>query len=130
MALDTEADPLVDESEPEDEEDFLDSEDEAYYQAKKDQKRRERDEKASDRLLSTRAKFFKEWKKCWRGSGSLEQRQKDQELKTEDERRKIAREAVREYLRIQRKKERKQQTNMQLEKGVAYANATAGEAKL
>lgn len=101
---DLEADPLVD-SDAED--DFLDAEDEEYYNAKRQQKQRERDEEQADRALSTRAKFFKEWAKCWKGPNPEQRRLQEQELKAQDERRKIAREAVREYLRIERRKARK-----------------------
>ena len=130
LALDAEANPLVEESESEGEEDFLDSEDEAYYQAKKDQKRRERDEKEADRLLSTRAKFLKEWKNCWRGNGTVEQQRKERELKEQDERRKIAREAVRQYLTMERKKARKGQAKKESEMELpTYSNAVAEGAK-
>ena len=93
-----ESDRLVEPSESENEEDFLDSEDEDYYRAKQDRKREERQEREADLLLGTRAKFFKEWKKCWK-TGDKTQLAKERELKEQDERRKIAMEAVREYLR-------------------------------
>lgn len=105
-----EANPLVDSSDSEPDDEFLDSEDEAYTRDKRDQKRREREETEADWRLTTRCKFFKEWKKCWKGGeGTKEQLAKDRELKEQDERRKIAREAVREYLRVERKKARKAQ---------------------
>lgn len=105
-----EANPLVDSSDSEPDVEFLDSEDEAYVRDKRDQKRREREETEADWRLTARSKFFKEWKKCWRGGeGTKEQLAKDRELKEQDERRKIAREAVREYLRVERKKARKAQ---------------------
>jgi signal transduction histidine kinase len=91
-----------------DPDDCLDSEDEEYYSARREQKRREQEEKITDQQLSTREKFFKEWKKCWRGPpGTKEQLTRERELKETEERRKIAREAVREYLRMERRKERK-----------------------
>lgn len=106
---DVEADRLVDsaedDSDPETE--FLDSEDEEYYNLRRQARTREREEREADLRLSTRAKFFKEWKKCWGGAGTVEQRKKDQEFKEQEQHRKIAREAVREYLRIERKKARK-----------------------
>ncbi|KIW73093.1 hypothetical protein PV04_01237 [Phialophora macrospora] len=91
-----------------DPEDYLDSEDEEYYSARREQKRRQQEEKVADRQLSTWGKFFKEWKKCWRGPpGTKEQLAKERELRETEERRKIARQAVREYLRMERRKERK-----------------------
>jgi len=102
-----EADPLVKDSESEDEE-ILDSEDEEYYNAKREQKRREREEKLADWQLSTRAKFGKEWKKCWCGpAGNKDQLAREKELKEQEDRKKIAREAVREYIRGERRKARK-----------------------
>ncbi|KAK5190149.1 Ribosomal lysine N-methyltransferase 4 [Exophiala xenobiotica] len=120
-----EADRLVEDSESGNEEEFLDSEDEDYYRAQQDRKREERQEQEADLLLSTRAKFFKEWKKCW-STGDKIQLAKERELKEQDERRKIAREAVREYLRIERRKARmagtKSEAGMELP---SYGNAVA-----
>lgn len=104
---DPEADHLVDsadDSEPETE--FLDSEDEEYYNTKNQRRTREREERDADLRLSTRAKFFKEWKKCWTGPGNVEQRKQEQEFKEQEQRRKLAREAVREYVRVERKRTR------------------------
>jgi len=126
-----EANRLVEDSDSENEdEEFLDSEDEQYYRAKREQKHRERDEKEADWQLSTNGKFCKEWKRCWTGpAGSKEQLAKERELKEQDERRKIAREAVREYLRIERKKARRAQgSKMEQEAAMelpTYGNAVA-----
>lgn len=91
-----------------DETDFLDSEDEEYYNLKRQRKLQQREERDADLRLTPRAKFFKEWHKCWAGpGGSVEQRRKEQEFKEQEMHRKIAREAVREYLRIERRKARK-----------------------
>ena len=118
-----ESDRLVEPSESENEEDFLDSEDEDYYRAEQDRKREERQEQEADLLLSTRAKFFKEWKKCWK-SGDKTQLAKEREA--QDERRKIAREAVREYLRIQRRKARMTRTKSEAAIELpSYGNAVA-----
>ena len=87
--------------------DFLDSEDEEYYNLQRQQRIQEREEREADLRLSTRAKFFKEWRKCWSGPGTEEQRRKEREFKEQEQHRKIAREAVREYLRVERKKARK-----------------------
>merc|ERR1712098_300133 len=80
---DVEADRLVysteDESDPDPE--FLDSEDEEYYNLRRQARTREREEREADLRLSTRVKFFKEWKKCWRGAGTVEQRLMDREFK-------------------------------------------------
>lgn len=106
-----ENEPLVEESDSEAEDseiEYLDSEDEAYHRAKREQKRKQREEKEADALLSTRAKFIKEWKACWKGPARTEaERVGEQKFKEQEERRKIAREAVREYLRLERKKARK-----------------------
>lgn len=101
-----EADRLVEEGDDDTDEDFLDSEDEEYYNAKREQKREEREGKEADWLLTPGAKFRKEWKKCWK-VGNKANLDKERELREQDERRKIAREAVREYLRLQRRKARK-----------------------
>jgi signal transduction histidine kinase len=105
-----EAEQLVnhEDSEDFDDDDFVDSEDEDYFRTKAEQQRKLREEQALDWQLSTSKKFLKEWKKCWTGSsGVLADQAREKELKEQDERRKIAREAVREYLRIQKKKARK-----------------------
>ncbi|KAJ9608736.1 hypothetical protein H2200_006507 [Cladophialophora chaetospira] len=126
-----EADHLVEDSDVEEDEP-LDSEDEEYYNAKREQKRREREETLLDQQLTTRGKFFKEWKKCWSGpAGGREQLAKEKELKDTEERRKIAREAVREYLRLERKKARRSQSKKHEESGMelpSYGNAV-GENK-
>merc|ERR1711939_1142740 len=105
---DTESSRLIDsaedDSEPETE--FLDSEDEEYYNVKQQRRIQDREEREADMRLTTRAKFFREWKKCWTGPGTPEKRKKDQEFKEQEQHRKIAREAVREYLRIERKRAR------------------------
>ncbi|EXJ64453.1 hypothetical protein A1O7_00789 [Cladophialophora yegresii CBS 114405] len=114
-----------------DPEDYLDSEDEEYYNARREQKRREQEEKIADRQLSTSGKFFKEWKKCWKGpSGTKEQLAKERELKETAERRLIAREAVREYMRMERRKERKtrQQQGVKKEQDDAMELLTYGNA--
>jgi predicted ATP-dependent protease len=99
---------LIDEESDSDAEaDFLDSEDEEYYNIKRERKVKEREGREADLRLSMGAKFVKEWKKCWTGAGSVETRKQEQEFRDEESRRKIAREAVREYLRIERKKARK-----------------------
>lgn len=108
---DVEADRLINsthEEESESETEFLDSEDEEFYNTKRQRKMQEREEREADLRLSPRAKFFREWKKTWTGpGGSVEQRKQEQEFKDEESRRKIAREAVREYLRIERRRARK-----------------------
>lgn len=119
----SEANPLVEEPDSDQEEDFLDSEDEEYYTAKRDQKAKEREEKERDWTLSPRAKFFKEWKKCWK-TGSKDQLIKERELREQDERRKIAREAVREYLRIERRRARKAVSKSETSELPTYSNAT------
>ena len=102
---DLEANASDSDSEP-DAEDILDSEDEAYYAARRSRKQAERDEKDADTGLTFGAKFRKEYKKCWRGSG-MEKVREAQKVTEESERRKIAKDAVREYIRMQRKRERK-----------------------
>lgn len=88
--------------------DFLDSEDEEYYNLKRQRRTQEREEREADLRLTPRAKFFKEWRKCWSGPGGTEEmRRKEREFKEQEQHRKIAREAVREYLRIERRKARK-----------------------
>ena len=125
-AFDAESNPLVDESDSDDEE-FLDSEDEEYYQTKQDDKRKVREETEADWQLTPRAKFLKEWKKIWTGSNNVVNQHKKEQ---EDERRKIAREAVREYLRIERKKARKAATKKQeLMELPSYGNAVAHDTK-
>lgn len=99
---------INEDSDNESDQEFLDEEDEQYYSKKKARKNQEREERQQDLALSVRAKFLKEWKKCWTGpGGNLEERKKEQEFREEEGRRKVAREAVREYLRLQRRKERK-----------------------
>ena len=103
-----EADNLIEDSDSEHEDDFLDSEDEEFYRAKREAKRKEREEKEADWQLSTKRKFFKSWKAVWTGpAGGKAQVLAELGVKDQDERRKIAREAVREYLRLERKKARK-----------------------
>ncbi|OCT53925.1 hypothetical protein CLCR_10878 [Cladophialophora carrionii] len=123
---------LVSDSESDcDPEDYLDSEDEEYYNARREHKHREQEEKIADRQLSTSGKFFKEWKRCWRGpAGTKEQLAKERELKETAERRLIARQAVREYLRMERRKERKtrQQQGAKKEQDEALELPTYGNA--
>jgi signal transduction histidine kinase len=106
-----EAEPFVEDSDSElADEDILDSEDEEYYTAKREQKQKEREERQKDWQLTAKQKFFKEYKKCWTGpAGGRDQLAKEKEMKDQEERRKIAREAVREYLRLERKRARKGQ---------------------
>jgi biopolymer transport protein ExbB/TolQ len=116
-----EAGRLVEES---DEEDYLDEEDEAFHQLKAEQKRVEQEEREADLQLTTTQKFLKEWKKCWNGVGS-ERVQREREIKEGEERRKIAREAVREYLRIERRRARKAQSTKEGMELPTYGNAVA-----
>jgi biopolymer transport protein ExbB/TolQ len=113
---------LVDE--PDDEQDFIDEEDEAFHRAKDEQKRVEREEREADLQITTTQKFFKEWKKIWNGVGA-ERVQREREIKEGDERRKIAREAVREYLRIERRRARKAQSTKDGIELPTYGNAIA-----
>ncbi|KEF60617.1 uncharacterized protein A1O9_02178 [Exophiala aquamarina CBS 119918] len=134
---DAESNPLVEESdsEAEDEIEYLDSEDEEYHLAKREQKLMAREAKEAELLLSTQAKFLKEWKQCWTGPTRTEQqRMKERELKEEEDRRKLAREAVREYLRMERKKASKAQKQEQAQEEVSaglptYGNAVGEKAK-
>ena len=127
-----ESDPLVaDPGADHEEENFLDSEDEAYYQAQQDQERREREEKQADWRLSTRAKFWKEFKRVWR-SASSDEVKRERERKEVEERRKIAREAVREYLRLERRRARRVQARDRKEGAMelpVYGNAFVERAK-
>lgn len=123
---DAENDPLAEDSEDELEVEFLDSEDEEYYVARREQKRKERAKREADLLLSTRRKFIKEWKQCWTGPyATAKERVEEQKMKEHTERRKIAREAVREYLREERKKARKTQ---KLQEEVSMELPTYGNA--
>lgn len=126
-----ESDSEVEDSEIE----YLDSEDEAYYTAKREQKRKQREDKDIDALLSTRAKFIKEWKACWKGPARTEaERVGEQKFKEQEERRKIAREAVREYIRLERQKARKALISQQIKDEGSielptYSNAVEEKAK-
>lgn len=83
---------------PEDDvdDDFLDTEDEEDFKARKA-------EEELDRTLTTRQKFGKEFKKCWNGKGAEEAaRERERE-----ERRKIAKAVAREIERLERRRARK-----------------------
>lgn len=90
------------------EDEFLDAADRRFYAQKQERKLKAQKEREADLRLTFGNKFVKEWKKCWVGSGgSLEERKQEAEFKEEEGRRKVAREAVREVLRLQRRMERR-----------------------
>ncbi|KAJ9656695.1 hypothetical protein H2198_004814 [Neophaeococcomyces mojaviensis] len=97
-------DPLVSKSQSsfEEIEDFLDSEDEAEYREKQE----EEAEEEAEWKLTTKQKFNKEFKKCWTGKAKAE---KEREKKEKEERRKIAKEVVREMMRLEKKRSKKLQ---------------------
>jgi len=105
--LDAESlDPLVSKQTTEtddlEQQDLLDSEDEAEYREKQE----EEAEKEADWKLTPRQKFKKEFKKCWSGKANVE---KEREKTAREERRKVAKEVVREMMRLERKMGRKMQ---------------------
>jgi len=114
------------ESEPlapteEEEDDFLDTEDEADYRAQKV-------EEQADMLLTPRQKFRKEFKKAWSGNGKDAQKQKERE-----ERRKLAKAVAREVERRERRRARQQgQASSSEHEGEglpSYNNAVASDRK-
>ncbi|KPI44135.1 uncharacterized protein AB675_6139 [Cyphellophora attinorum] len=130
MTADPEA-ALESESDSDHESDYLDSEDERNAVSKREQKKKAIEERDADLLLSTSAKFIKEWKSVWRGPGGIEKVRQEAEAKAEVERRKIAREAVREYLRMERKKARKARKAAEQDEQAmelpSYGKAVSGE---
>lgn len=88
--------PLVEpEANPEEEDDFLDTEDEEDFKAKKA-------EEIADRNLTTGQKFRKELKKAWTGNNAKDEQKK----KEREERRKVAKAVAREMDRLERRRER------------------------
>lgn len=81
---------------PQDEPEFLDSEDEAEYR----EQQAEEAEKEAEWSLTTGQKFRKELKKTWVGSAN---KAKVDEKAAKEERKKMAREIVREMMRYQKK---------------------------
>lgn len=79
---------------PEEEEDFLDTDDEEDH-------KKQKAEELADRNLTTRQKFRKEFGKAWRGNGMNTLKQRERE-----ERRKLAKAVAREIERRDRRRER------------------------
>ena len=105
----------------EEEDDFLDTEDEADYHAQKAEER-------ADMQLTPRQKFRKEFKKAWSGNAKDAQKQKERE-----ERRKLAKAVAREVERRERRRARQSNqagTSAGETEGLpSYNNAVAGDKK-
>ena len=105
----------------EEEEDFLDTEDEADYYAQKA-------EEEADMHLTTRQKFRKECFRAWKGNGKDMLKQRERE-----ERRKLAKAVAREVERRERKRAREQNqagsSSNEPEGLPSYNNAVASDRK-
>ncbi|KAK5941283.1 hypothetical protein PMZ80_006561 [Knufia obscura] len=114
-----EAEPLAPTEEEED--DFLDTEDEADYHKQKVEER-------ADMLLTPRQKFRKELKKAWSGNQKDAQKQRERE-----ERRKLAKAVAREVERRERRRNRQENhaagSSNETEGLPSYNNAVAGDRK-
>jgi len=117
--LEAEAEPLAPTEEEED--DFLDTEDEADYHAQKAEER-------ADMHLTPRQKFRKEFKKAWSGNGKTALQQKERE-----DRRKLAKAVAREVERRERRRARQEShagpSSTEGEGLPSYSNAVAADKK-